>query len=80
MDFLLKAVNDVSKALNEAAQASKVLHMAMANHNELLTVIFYLISFHLYDDDDEESRSSVKEFIAKFMSKDKGDNEETASS
>lgn len=50
-DFLLKAVNDTSKSLNEAAQSSKLLHKALADHNDLLSLIFYLISNQLYDDD-----------------------------
>ena len=51
-DFFLKAVSDTSKSLNEAAQSSKLLHKAIADHNNLLSLIFYLISNELYYPDD----------------------------
>jgi len=51
LDFLLKAVNDVSKSLNEAAQSSKILHRAIDSHNDLLTQIFQYVAFNLSDDE-----------------------------
>ena len=49
-DFFLKAVNDVSKSLNEAAQSSKLLHDAIGSHNELLTSIFWVITSQIVED------------------------------
>lgn len=48
-DFFLKAVNDVSKAINEAAQSSKMLHHAIGSHNELLTAIFWVITSQIVE-------------------------------
>lgn len=64
LDFFLKAVNDVSKALNEAAQSSKFLHRALGDHNELLSNVFYLIAHHFYSgstEDDDNGR--VRQFL-----------------
>jgi hypothetical protein len=80
LDFFLKAVNDVSKALNEAAQSSKILHTAIGDHNELLTMIFYLIASHFYEEEvSSEKRSVIMDFLSKAISaknKDKGPHEE----
>jgi hypothetical protein len=78
LDFLLKAVNDTSKSLNEAAQSSKILHHAMKEHNELLTMFLYLISSHLYDDGEcqfefkkHENNEDQKHHTPKEMHEDK---------
>ena len=69
-DFFLKAVNDVSKALNEAAQSSKVLHRAIGNHNDLLTSVFWVIANHIMEEG-ECGPPDLENFILKTSKEDK---------
>jgi hypothetical protein len=53
-----------------------MLHIAMQQHNELLTMLFYLISYNLYDGDNGDGcdiKSGLKDLVNKLVKKEEGE-------